>query len=186
MIYFIQNVETGHIKIGYAASPEKRLNGLQTGSPHELKLLHSIPGTPADEATLHKKFQQHRLRGEWFEACGEILSYIEEARKPTQVDGSGGNYSREADSLVSKWFHSKDEAQRIKWQGQILSKVTDGIYVVQLYSWLDGLPSCQKLVSVKDMLDWSFFENDEQMRFAWENELKVISRHKREHPCPAA
>ena len=123
--------------------------------------------------------------GEWFEACGEILSYIEEARKPTPVDGTGGKCSRETDPLVSKWFHSKDEAQAIKWQGQILSKVTDGIYVIQLYSWLDGMPTCQKLVSVKDMLDWSFFEDDEEMRSAWKDELRRISAKKREYPCPA-
>ena len=42
MIYFLENGDDGHIKIGYAKHPTRRLKELQTGSPYPLKLLCTI------------------------------------------------------------------------------------------------------------------------------------------------
>lgn len=44
-VYFAQ--AGPHVKIGFSADPEKRLDGMQTGNAHEFVLLGSIRGTLA-------------------------------------------------------------------------------------------------------------------------------------------
>jgi hypothetical protein len=39
MVYFMQQGETGPIKIGVRDHPQSRRRRLQTGSPHELKVI---------------------------------------------------------------------------------------------------------------------------------------------------
>lgn len=77
MIYFIEAVGSGAVKIGYTdAEPAERLRQLQTGCPLELRLLASSPGTENDEADLHQQFQHLRIRGEWFKIDDELRSVI--------------------------------------------------------------------------------------------------------------
>lgn len=66
----------GRLKIGLAREPEKRLRGLQAGSPVPLTLLAKIPGSLALEAQLHKRFEKYRLHGEWFADCSRIRDYF--------------------------------------------------------------------------------------------------------------
>jgi hypothetical protein len=77
-VYFIQSEETFAIKIGFTGGDaEDRLAGLQTGHPGALRLLVDVPGTRADESTLHKKFASQRMSGEWFRPCDDLLELIE-------------------------------------------------------------------------------------------------------------
>lgn len=69
MVYFIQQGQSGPIKIGVSDDPKQRLKSLQTGSPHSLHLRDAAP-VPEDqrlESALHKKLEHRRLNGEWFE-----------------------------------------------------------------------------------------------------------------------
>lgn len=75
-VYFIGSDEA--VKIGYSANPRWRLNTLQVGCPHQLKLLLAIPGTPTDERALQKKFSEARQRGEWFDLTPDIKKFLEE------------------------------------------------------------------------------------------------------------
>jgi hypothetical protein len=75
-IYFIQQGKNGPIKIGFTDNIEKRLKELQTANPYKLNLLLCINGNLKSEKELHKRFEQHRLNGEWFEPVEEILDYI--------------------------------------------------------------------------------------------------------------
>src|SRR4051812_41688845 len=77
MIYFIEAVGHGRVKIGYAANPWKRLRQLQTGHPFELKMLACLPGELSDEQRLHKEFDSLRIGGEWFKLTPEIESLFE-------------------------------------------------------------------------------------------------------------
>lgn len=54
------------VKIGWSATPEKRLGELQVGSPHVLQLLDKHPGPDDLERFLHDRFAPFRLHGEWF------------------------------------------------------------------------------------------------------------------------
>jgi hypothetical protein len=69
-------------------------------------------------------------------------------------------------ALEKLWFHSKDEDGKINWQGQILEEVNDGVYLAQLYDWMLGQEGCMKLILVKDMSNWDFYQSSEDMREA--------------------
>lgn len=74
--YFIGG-DVGAIKIGIACDVPRRLAALQNGSPMVLKVLAITPGGRDVERAYHYQFRAHRLHGEWFERCSEILAEIE-------------------------------------------------------------------------------------------------------------
>jgi len=76
MIYFIENIETKHIKIGFTTDVKNRLGQLQTSSPHELRILTVCEGSDKMEKELHSKFNDSRIKGEWFNPNKDILEYI--------------------------------------------------------------------------------------------------------------
>jgi len=83
--------------------------------------------------------------------------------------------------LVGKWFHSrKDETINIDWQGQVLGQIDESRYLVQLYSWWDGYPTTQRIVDIKDMSFWMFYNSDEDMRDYYDRVLRPELRRKRE------
>lgn len=73
-----------------------------------------------------------------------------------------------ASPLVGKWFHSV-EGETIKWQGEILAKINDGLFLVQLFSWISGDITEQKLVRLEDMLNWYFYDSNEIMNDRYYN-----------------
>ncbi|MCW8137289.1 MAG: GIY-YIG nuclease family protein [Planctomycetota bacterium] len=65
--YFIENVDTGRIKIGSTVrDPQSRLSGLQVGSDCQLALIGWLWATDVSEVELHARFRAHHVRGEWF------------------------------------------------------------------------------------------------------------------------
>ena len=78
MIYYITQ-GSEYIKIGYTTNnPEKRLIGLQTGNPIELKLALVTVGDKRHEYKLHSMFNDHHVRGEWFYLSKQIQQYMDE------------------------------------------------------------------------------------------------------------
>jgi hypothetical protein len=67
--------------------------------------------------------------------------------------------------FVGRFFFSftNDELQ---WQGQIISKVSEGVFLVRLYEWTTGESSSQVLFSVSDMMGWKFYDTTEAWRSA--------------------
>lgn len=66
-----------YVKIGVSASLGGRLRELSTQVPEAITLHAFIPGaTIKEERDLHRRFKQHRLKGEWFRAGEEIMAYI--------------------------------------------------------------------------------------------------------------
>lgn len=86
-VYFLENVETGRIKVGFTTgSVSSRVAQLQTGSDCELRLLGVIvadDGTGTTERQLHLRFAEWRHRGEWFTRSirPEVLRLIQENRR---------------------------------------------------------------------------------------------------------
>ena len=78
MIYFIQAVSGGPIKIGYAKNIWSRLGGLQTSHPEKLTVLGYIEGDLETERSLHDRFAESRLSGEWFTDTCRIRAFIAE------------------------------------------------------------------------------------------------------------
>jgi hypothetical protein len=69
LVYFVQSVEGGPIKIGKSdiIRFRDRLIALQQGNPVELKLIGSFAGGYASEKELHEELAEYRVRGEWFQ-----------------------------------------------------------------------------------------------------------------------
>ena len=79
--------------------------------------------------------------------------------------------------FVGKFFFSfrNDELQ---WQGQIISKVSESVFLVQLHEWTTGGSSDQVLVSVPDMMSWKFFDTADDWRSAlgkYESEKSTVA-----------
>lgn len=84
-VYFIQGQCGGAIKIGYSASPEKRLKELQTGYPDTLMILLMLPGSESTERALHREFEASRLQGEWFRPDEYVIKRIKELKSKFTV-----------------------------------------------------------------------------------------------------
>ena len=85
MIYFIRGKESGNIKIGYSATPEKRKSNLQTSHYEELEFIGLMGGSLEDEAKIHETLARFNIRGEWYRPSSEVLEFVESnANKPNE------------------------------------------------------------------------------------------------------
>ena len=80
-IYFIQQGSDGPVKIGMASDVRKRLVALKHANPYKLHLLCSISTHRRMEQIIHRRFKNHRIRGEWFNPSPDIMSFINKIRK---------------------------------------------------------------------------------------------------------
>lgn len=77
-VYFLQASSSKHIKIGFTSrNVESRVAEMQTGQSDKLIIMAKIPGDRANERSLHQKFAEHRLRGEWFWPHPHLCGYID-------------------------------------------------------------------------------------------------------------
>jgi hypothetical protein len=84
-VYFIRFGETGPIKIGYSTQVGRRVAELQTGSPEELHVVATVPGTKTDEAALHRRFKGQHARGEWYRAAPEVMACAAEMQQTGRI-----------------------------------------------------------------------------------------------------
>jgi len=85
MIYFVQALTGGPIKIGFSDNVRRRMSELRSANGQHLVLLGVMDGGKSLEQHLHTKFK--RLQGEWFDATPELFTFIslnceEELRPP--------------------------------------------------------------------------------------------------------
>lgn len=75
-IYILRHGNGKRVKIGWTSKADstKRRSTLQTGAPHDLKIIREIPGTLAGEAWMKARFAPWRRRGEWFLFQPEMLT----------------------------------------------------------------------------------------------------------------
>lgn len=66
MIYFIEAVGSGRVKVGYAVNSKRRLGEHQISCPLPLRLIGEIDGSPSDERLAHRALGKDG-RGEWFD-----------------------------------------------------------------------------------------------------------------------
>jgi hypothetical protein len=69
-LYVISETDQGPCKLGFSATPEKRVRQLQTGAATKLRLFHKEP-VPAEkvkalEKALHGLVRHLKVSGEWF------------------------------------------------------------------------------------------------------------------------
>jgi len=129
MIYFIKNLETGHIKIGTSKNPWKRLFALQTANSSRLHLMGITHGGEKREERLKKHFAKFHFRGEWFYGEPELVRFI---RRRTFLL----NHPREGKEVMltlrliaiakrygSQGFVVRDDPQRAAWFKRIAQRI---------------------------------------------------------------
>jgi DNA-binding XRE family transcriptional regulator len=85
VVYFMRAGKDGPIKIGRAKDEAVRLKNLQTGHHTQLELVRTIPNAPLElEKLFHVHFRHRRIRGEWFEFDGDMLT-VTDPQKPIKV-----------------------------------------------------------------------------------------------------
>lgn len=79
-VYFIGNEDHDWVKIGKTTNLPNRLSQLQTSCPFDLSILGYVKSQYPDrtETKLHYKFQDDRIRGEWFQLSSDIKDFITE------------------------------------------------------------------------------------------------------------
>lgn len=70
-VYIIESA-SGFYKVGYSATPRKRLTMLRTSTHEALTLIGVIPGTIEHERELHTLLAPWRVEREWFKPCRAI------------------------------------------------------------------------------------------------------------------
>ena len=71
--------------------------------------------------------------------------------------------------LETLWFHTKTEDNVIQYQGEVISHEPDlgpRTHLVQLYSFLDGRPTCMRMLDVDST--WDFYHTNTAMNKAYE------------------
>jgi len=75
--------------------------------------------------------------------------------------------------LKDKWFHTYKEDGDITYQGHVLDYAPPQFVLVQLFSWIDGRPTYQKLFNLADH-DFHFYDSQEDMCNAWDLHLETF------------
>jgi hypothetical protein len=76
VVYFIGSEDIEYVKIGTTSDISKRLGGIQTGMPFDLRVLFTFPGGRTEERMAHDAFAEFVKRGEWFIVRGKLKEYI--------------------------------------------------------------------------------------------------------------
>jgi hypothetical protein len=77
MVYFMQAVEGGPIKIGYSADVDRRRGQLEAHYGATLMVLATMDGGPAEETAIHRRFSRLRLgKTEQFRPARELMEFI--------------------------------------------------------------------------------------------------------------
>lgn len=71
------------------------------------------------------------------------------------------------DPLVGKFFHTYPDGV-LEHQGEILARLDDGTYLVQLYEFLMGTASEQYIERLANMAGWKFYDSLEDWHYAYE------------------
>lgn len=81
-VYFVQAGEGGPIKIGVACNVEKRIGKMRVDNAAKLTLLGVIDGGRAEEKSLHNRFGDAWIRGEWFRPEPLLVDWINANTSP--------------------------------------------------------------------------------------------------------
>lgn len=77
MIYFVQAVDGGPVKIGYSNCIERRLSQLESHYKQPLVILATMKGGRKKEAEIHARFSHLRFgRTEQFRPVAELMEFI--------------------------------------------------------------------------------------------------------------
>jgi Meiotically up-regulated gene 113 len=78
-VYFVENSQSGYIKIGLSKNIRARMSSLSSSSGVNLRLLCYLETDKAEELEreLHDRFAKDNVSGEWYRNCTGLRDYIE-------------------------------------------------------------------------------------------------------------
>lgn len=82
MVYVIEAVGLGVVKIGFTRDIGERMRKLAPGCPTPLRLLAMMTGGPSTEKHLHRSLATLHAHGEWFRLGPELEAIIASADRP--------------------------------------------------------------------------------------------------------
>lgn len=85
MIYFIRDIASGLVKIGFSEKPWDRFNKIQCDYPGHLVMWLVIEGDRATEALVQKRLSVARHRGEWYLDKGPVAAFVADAHRSGQA-----------------------------------------------------------------------------------------------------
>ena len=74
--------------------------------------------------------------------------------------------------LVGLWFLTYNSEANKEFQGQILSKLENNVYLVQLYDWVFGEASTMRLLSLDKLLNADFYTSVKEWNIKINNKYK--------------
>ena len=84
------------------------------------------------------------------------------------------------DCLIGRFFHSIDAGGNLCWQGEVIGRVSEEHYLVQLFDTAMGEPSAQRIIALSEMSPWLFYSNADEMNHSHEH--GTASRVRKETP----
>jgi hypothetical protein len=84
------------------------------------------------------------------------------------------------DCLVGRFFHSIDASGKLCGQGEVIGRVSEERYLVQLFDTEMGDPSVQRIVALSEMSPWLFYSDAGEMNNSYEH--GIASRIRKETP----
>ena len=166
-VYFIQEEESGNIKIGFSEKhPKGRLKEFQTGNSNKLILLGYMEGTYQDESNLHRKFYEERIRNdnEWFKPSPRLKDRIKELLEESLEEKKSGiedlnleynegekkNGKEHGQKIYTMYFNDgteyvgeykngkKTNGYLYEKNGKIRGKFVNGFWIKETETWSDG------------------------------------------------
>lgn len=99
----------GMVKIGWSKAPKRRLATLQVAHPEKLSLLATVPGTQAQEKTIHWRCRAARKGGEWFIRSNGVEVLIRDMRDGKPADGLALDaWERDAPTIAARRRRQKE------------------------------------------------------------------------------
>ena len=98
MPVYLVRAGDGPVKIGFSDDVATRLVKMQADNHERLILLRELDADRAGEASLHARFQNQHMRGEWFSFSEDMLGDVgfpDIQKLPLSSDTAGARYLRE-------------------------------------------------------------------------------------------
>lgn len=142
MVYFIQAVDGGPIKIGYSKDVEARRRMLESAYKRPLAVLATMPGGRKEEAEVHDRFSHLRFgRTEQFRPNAELLEFI---GRPLLVSANAKSVEvMPSKDLVAFQVRASEEYKAVlvrlaKFDGKSIASLAD--HAIRLYLRSIGFP----------------------------------------------
>lgn len=76
------------------------------------------------------------------------------------------------DTLVGKFFLGFNEDGHLRWQGVVTAEPAPGFVLIQFFDFIFGQPRNEKLITVEQMVGWTFYDDADDWREAADSQIE--------------